>query len=213
MSCDLLTNWSMKCVIGINQDSLGTPASYFTPSGQSAPSSGSLGQYWAGPLSDGVVVGLIASNGAATLSVSFSSVPGLGSGSYSWKECYSGTSGSGTSVSISLGSHDMAVYHVYTSGSSSSSGSGGTGTQTTSAVATSTAVSSSGGTLPKYSQCGGETWSGSGTCECHSSWILSRMLTGDRRCRHNVHIFECLLFTVFVEEILHQPSKSNFLKI
>lgn len=147
-------------VIAINQDSLGKPATYFQPSGASAPQSGSLYQYWAGPLSDGVVIGLVASNGAATLSVNFADVPNLGSGTYSWKECYSGTTGTGSSVSATLGSHDMAIYHVYKSGGVPST----TTTTTTAPATTTTSSSSGGGTLPKYSQCAGTGWTGSGTC-------------------------------------------------
>jgi len=74
---------------------------------------GQIYPYWAGKLSDGVVIGLVAANGAATLSVNFKDVPGLGgSGNYSWKELYSGKTGQGQSVSFSLASHDMAVVKV-----------------------------------------------------------------------------------------------------
>ena len=98
---------SNKGVIGISQDSLGQAAATFQPSGQSAPVANALYPYWAGKLSDGVVIGLVAANGAATLSVNFADVPGLGSGSYSWTELYGGTSGTGTSVSATLAPHDM----------------------------------------------------------------------------------------------------------
>jgi alpha-galactosidase len=54
----------------------------------------------------------VAANGAATLSVNFSDVPGLGSGTFSWTELYSGRTGNGTSVSASLSSHDMAIFKV-----------------------------------------------------------------------------------------------------
>lgn len=59
------------------------------------------------------MIGLVASNGAATLSVNFSDVLSLGSGNYSWKEAYSGKTGSGTFVSATLTNHDMAVFRVY----------------------------------------------------------------------------------------------------
>lgn len=49
----------------------------------------------------------MAANGAATLSVDFTDVPGLGSGPYSWKELYTGKTGYGTSVSATLVTHDM----------------------------------------------------------------------------------------------------------
>ena len=114
LGCDLtkissssLAIVSNKAVISISQDSLGRAASYFQPSGQSPPSSNSLYPYWAGPLSDGIVIGLVAANGAAKLSTNFSDVPGLGSGTYSWTELYSGKTGSGTSISTTLASHDM----------------------------------------------------------------------------------------------------------
>ncbi|EPE32583.1 (Trans)glycosidase [Glarea lozoyensis ATCC 20868] len=99
-------------LLAINQDPLGKAAAPFKPSGKPAPVSGKLYPYWAGPLSDGVVIGLIAVDAAATLSVSFADVPGLGAGTYNWTEVYGGTTGSGTSVSASLGLHDMAVFKV-----------------------------------------------------------------------------------------------------
>jgi alpha-galactosidase len=102
-----------KGIISISQDSLGKAATYFRPSGAAAPVNGQLYPYWAGPLSDGVVVGLVAANGAATLTVNFKDVPGLGgTGSYNWTEMYTGKSGSGTSASFNLASHDMAVIKV-----------------------------------------------------------------------------------------------------
>jgi alpha-galactosidase len=103
-----------QAILAINQDSLGKAATYFRPSGSSAPVSGQLYPYWAGPLSDGVVIGLVAVNGAATLSVNFQDVPGLGAGTYNWTELWTGATGKGSSVSASLGSHDMAVYKVLT---------------------------------------------------------------------------------------------------
>jgi hypothetical protein len=110
-----------KGIISIHQDPLGKAATYFQPSSQPAPVSGQLYPYWAGPLSDGVVIGLVAANGAATLSANFADVPGLGAGTYSWTEMYSGQIGTGTGVSISLTAHDMAVYKVTVTGKSSAS--------------------------------------------------------------------------------------------
>lgn len=102
-----------KGVIAINQDPLGKAATYFRPSGAAGPVSGQLYPYWAGPLVDGVVIGLVASNGAATLKVDFKDVPGLsGSASYNWTEMYTGKTGTGTGVSFQLASHDMAVVKV-----------------------------------------------------------------------------------------------------
>jgi alpha-galactosidase len=63
-------------------------------------------------LSDGVVIGIVAVSNANTYSVNFTDVPGLGKGTFSWTEFYSGQQGSGTSVSFTLGLHDMAVIKV-----------------------------------------------------------------------------------------------------
>jgi alpha-galactosidase len=101
-----------QALLAINQDSLGKAATYFRPAGSSAPVNGQLYPYWAGALSDGVVIGLVASNGAATLTANFADVPGLGSGSWKWTEVFTGTSGTGTFVSAQLASHDMRVYKV-----------------------------------------------------------------------------------------------------
>ncbi|KAI1839902.1 hypothetical protein JX265_013659 [Neoarthrinium moseri] len=101
-----------KGILAINQDPLGNAATTFTPSGKSPPVSGQLYRYWAGKLSDGVVIGLVASDGAETLSVNFADVPDLGSGAYNWIELFTGSTGSGTSVAASLDSHDMAIYKV-----------------------------------------------------------------------------------------------------
>ncbi len=103
-------------IIDINQDRLGKAATTFTPTGASPPVAGNLYSYWAGQLSDGVALGLVATNGSTTLSVKFSDVPGLGSGEWNWVEYYSGKTGTGTAVSVSLGEHDMAVYKVTKSG-------------------------------------------------------------------------------------------------
>ncbi|PVI05616.1 glycoside hydrolase family 27 protein [Periconia macrospinosa] len=112
MSDELLKVVKNKGLIEINQDSLGKAATTFQPSGAAAPVNGQLYPYWAGPLSDGVVVALVAPSGAQTYSVNFSDVPGLGSGTFSWTELYSGRTGSGTSVSEDLGQHDIAVFKV-----------------------------------------------------------------------------------------------------
>ena len=108
--------------MSISQDSLGKAASYFVPSGAAAPVSGQLYPYWAGPLSDGVVIGIVAASGASTLSFSFADVPGLsGSQSYGWTEMYTGATGTTSSpVSTSLAAHDMRVYKVATKTASGS---------------------------------------------------------------------------------------------
>jgi alpha-galactosidase len=108
-SLNILKN---KGIIDINQDRLGVPAQPFVPPGQPQPVNGQIYPYWAGPLSDGVVIGLSAANGAGTFNVNFANVPGLGSGNFSWKEMYSGRTGQGSSVSFSLGQHDFAVIKV-----------------------------------------------------------------------------------------------------
>ncbi|KAI8633669.1 glycoside hydrolase family 27 protein [Xylariaceae sp. FL1651] len=101
-----------KGLLAVNQDSLGKAATTFVPKGKSGPVSGQLYRYWAGPLSDGVVIGLVAPDGAETVSVNFSDVPGLGSGTFKWTELFSGNTGTGTSVSANLAQHDMAAYKV-----------------------------------------------------------------------------------------------------
>ncbi|KAF3917618.1 Alpha-galactosidase [Arthrobotrys entomopaga] len=117
-------------VIAINQDALGKAASLFQPAGAAAPQGNALYPYWAGPLSGGDwVIGLVAANGAATLSASFADVPGLGAGTYSWTELYTGATGSGTGVSATLTSHDMAIFRV--------KGNGKPGTTTTKTTTTS----------------------------------------------------------------------------
>ncbi|KAK3945714.1 glycoside hydrolase superfamily [Diplogelasinospora grovesii] len=140
----------MMGIIAINQDPLGKAATYFRPKGAPAPVSGQLYPYWAGPLSDGVVIGLVAANVSQTLSVSFSDVPGLGAGTFNWVEYYyTGRSGSGTSVSFSLGSHDMAVVKV---------------TNPSATVPAPTAAPTS-ATAAHYGQCGGISWTGATACE------------------------------------------------
>ena len=154
-------------ILAINQDSLGKAATTFTPSGQAKPISGQLYPFWAGPLSDGVVVALVAPNGAQTLSVNFADVPGLGSGTWSWTELLSGKKGSGASVSASLSSHDVAVYKVTKSGGSSG-GSSTLVTTTSSRAASSTSKATpqptGGACVAKYAQCGGSGWTGSTAC-------------------------------------------------
>jgi len=99
-------------ILALNQDPPGWAATTFTPAGQPGPVSGKLYKYFAGPLSDGVVVGLVATDGAETLTVNFTDVPGLGQGTFSWTELYSGRNGTGTTASADLENHDMAVFKV-----------------------------------------------------------------------------------------------------
>ena len=63
-------------------------------------------------MSDGVVIGLVAVDGATTLSANFADVPGLGKGNWKWTEVFTNASGTGSSVSAQLGAHDMRVYKV-----------------------------------------------------------------------------------------------------
>ncbi|PVH99881.1 carbohydrate-binding module family 1 protein [Periconia macrospinosa] len=155
-----------KGIIDINQDKLGKSATTFQPPGSGAPVSGKIHPYWAGPLSDGVVIGLVAINGATTMSVNFKDVPGLGSGTYSWKEMYSGRTGSGTSVSFSLGTHDMAVVKVTTSGGSQT-----TQAPTSSRTSTSAPPQNTGGGCQseKWTQCGGNGYTGCTSCASGST--------------------------------------------
>jgi alpha-galactosidase len=101
-----------KGIIDINQDPLGKAATTFRPPGAPAPVSGQVYPYWAGPLSDGVVIGLCAGTAAGTYTVNFTDVPGLGAGTYTWKEMYTGQTGNGTSVSFNIDLHDMRVIKV-----------------------------------------------------------------------------------------------------
>jgi alpha-galactosidase len=158
-----------KGIIDINQDKLGKAATIFRPSGSAAPVSGVIYPYWAGPVTNGVVIGLVASSGAATLSVNFSDVPGLGSGSFSWKEMYSGKTGTGSSVSFSLGSHDMAVVLV-TTGSSPTQAPSSSSTSTSAPPATSTGGDTC--RSEKWGQCGGTGWSGCKACVSGSTCTL-----------------------------------------
>ena len=59
-----------------------------------------------------MVVALVAANNAATLTVNFRDVPGLGNGTFPWKELYTGKTGSGTNASFSLAKHDIAILKV-----------------------------------------------------------------------------------------------------
>jgi alpha-galactosidase len=63
-------------------------------------------------LSDGAVVAFAGASGAGTFSVNFADVPGLGNGSYSWKEAYTGEEGSGDSLSFSVAQDDIAVFKI-----------------------------------------------------------------------------------------------------
>ncbi|KAI9162838.1 Cytochrome P450 monooxygenase ALT8 [Paramyrothecium foliicola] len=151
-------------VIDINQDKLGKAAAPFQPPGAPEPVFGKIYPYWAGPLSDGVVIGLVADDGGANLTVNFKDVPGLGNETYSWKEMYSGQTGSGTNVTFNLAEHDMAVIRVNTT------------QPTTSELPNSSSIDSHECEAEMYSQCGGKDWNGctrcvSGTsCTSTSEW-------------------------------------------
>lgn len=114
ISAATLTLVKNKGLIDINQDSLGKAATTFRPPGAAAPVSGKIYPYWAGPLSDGVVVGLCAGTAAGKYSVNFKDVPGLEGKAYVWKEMFTGQSGNGTSVSFDIALHDMRVVKVTT---------------------------------------------------------------------------------------------------
>ena len=114
MRCSGYSHYLAKqALIDVNQDKMGRAATTFVPKGQSGPVNGKLYKYYYGPLSDGgVVVALVAADKADTLTADFSDVPGLGAGTFTWTELYSGTTGTGTSVTQALALHDIAVYKV-----------------------------------------------------------------------------------------------------
>lgn len=150
-----------KAILAINQDPLGKAAGYFRPSGAAAPANGKLYPYWAGPLSDGVVVGVVAADGAATLSFKFADVPGLGgSGSHNWTELWTGATGSGSAITTSLGSHDMRVYKVATK---TSGGGGGAPPAATTTQAPAPAQQT------QFGQCGGSGYSGPTAVSCSTA--------------------------------------------
>ncbi|KAK3897854.1 glycoside hydrolase superfamily [Staphylotrichum tortipilum] len=150
-----------KGILAINQDPLGKAATYFQPRGAAAPVSGQIYPYWAGPLTNGVAVGLVAASGAQTLSVNFADVPGLGAGTWNWVEYYTGKTGTGTSVSFALASHDMAILKV-TNATSGSTSSASSTTLLSSSTTTTTAPRT---TQTHYGQCGGIGWTGPTACE------------------------------------------------
>jgi hypothetical protein len=60
----------------------------------------------------GYVMGLVASPGTATLSDNFSNIPGLGVGTYSWKECYTNATGTGTSVTATPAAYELVIFKI-----------------------------------------------------------------------------------------------------
>ena len=106
---------STQDIIDVNQDPLGIAAGIFQPPNAPGPVRGEIYPYWAGPLSDGVVIGLVSANRAGTLSVNFADVPGLEGGSYSWKELYTGEEGTSESISFNVAENDIAIVKVTTS--------------------------------------------------------------------------------------------------
>jgi alpha-galactosidase len=101
-----------KGLIDINQDALGKAATPIRPPTTPEPVNGRIYPYLAGPLKDGVVIGLCAANAAGKYSVQFKDVPGLGQGEYAWEEMYSGQKGTGSGVSFDIGLHDIRVVKV-----------------------------------------------------------------------------------------------------
>lgn len=102
----------MQDLIDINQDELGVAASIFQPPGAPKPVPGLVYPYWAGQLSDGVVLAFAAATAGGKFEVDFTDVPGLEAGSYNWKEVYSGEEGSGESISFAVALNDIAVFKV-----------------------------------------------------------------------------------------------------
>jgi len=173
-SLAIITN---KDVIAINQDKLGKAAGTFQPKGGAAPSSSALYPYWAGQLSDGWVIGLVAANGAATLTANFADIKGLGSGPFAWKELYTGATGTGTSVSATLTTHDMAIFKITTGTSTSPATTAPAPVATTVPPAATTPAPAatnppSTATVAEYGQCGGIGFVGSTACAspytCHA---------------------------------------------
>ncbi|KAH6848055.1 glycoside hydrolase superfamily [Chaetomium sp. MPI-CAGE-AT-0009] len=116
-----ISDWTLniirnKGIIAINQDPLGKPATTFTPPGKQGPVNGKIHPYWAGPLSDGVVIGLCAGTSGGRYSVNFKDVPGLEDRQYAWEEMYTGQKGTGSSISFDIKLHDMRVIKVTTAG-------------------------------------------------------------------------------------------------
>jgi alpha-galactosidase len=107
-----LTLTVIQDVIDINQDKLGIAAGIFQPRGAPAPVDGEIYPYWAGPLSDGVVVAFVAASGGGRFSVKFADVPGLGPGAYKWREVHSGEEGTGAGISYDVADDDIAIFKV-----------------------------------------------------------------------------------------------------
>ncbi|KFZ04060.1 hypothetical protein V502_10442 [Pseudogymnoascus sp. VKM F-4520 (FW-2644)] len=171
LSTETLNLIKNKGILAINQDFLGKAATTFRPSGAASPVSGQLYPYWAGALSDGVVVALVAPDGAQTLSVNFSDVPGLGSGTFSWTELYSGHTGSGVSVSANLGAHDIAIFKVVHGGSQTSVPTTTVPTTTVPTTPGSTSTGKPCGAI--WTQCGGQGWTGVTCCQSGSTCKFS----------------------------------------
>lgn len=102
----------MQALIAINQDPLGAAAAPFRPSNGPEPGSGKIYPYWAGLLSNGVVVAFAGASGGGSFSVNFSEVPGLNGGEHCWTEAYSGQEGRGDSLSFAVEQDDIAVFTV-----------------------------------------------------------------------------------------------------
>jgi alpha-galactosidase len=101
-------------IIDINQDELGIAAGIFQPPNAPAPVAGTIYPYWAGRVSDGVVIAFAAASGGGEFSVNFVDVPGLQSGPYEWKELYSGESGTGEGITFDVADDDFAIFKVTT---------------------------------------------------------------------------------------------------
>lgn len=60
------------------------------------------------------MVAFAGASGAGTFSVNFSDVPGLGEGSFSWREVYTGEEGTGESLSFDVAQDDVAIFKIST---------------------------------------------------------------------------------------------------
>lgn len=93
---------------------------------------------------------------------------------WQWGDTLSSGKTSDDGNTIYVGSSDFTTLVTNHIAAIGGGGSGGTPTPTTTGTApTATPTGGSSGTLPKYSQCGGTGWSGSGTCEAGSTCTVS----------------------------------------
>ena len=76
---------SNKVVIDINQNSLGVPAAAIQPPSVLEIQQGQICPYWAGRLSNGVVVAFARASGSGSFSVNFGDMLGMEDREYDWQ--------------------------------------------------------------------------------------------------------------------------------